>query len=175
MKRIGNTSAFTLIELLIVISIMGILSTIIITSLGTARLKAQHNKVVREILNVRPLIAIYFDINGSYGTERSSDTLENPCPTTDDNVFGFPEIRDILETIKINLPADWQMECTSVSDELGVPNEYFAIELGVPFIYRIEEILTNWCIDSNGYSGEGYSLLRTDYGTGESTINCESF
>lgn len=60
---------FTLIELLVVIAIIGILASVVLTSLNSARKKGQDGKVKSQVAQVAAAAAIYYDNNnGSYGT-----------------------------------------------------------------------------------------------------------
>jgi prepilin-type N-terminal cleavage/methylation domain-containing protein len=54
-KQIG----FTLIELMVVVSIISVLSTIVLTALGNARKKASDSKINQELVQVRNAIELY--------------------------------------------------------------------------------------------------------------------
>ena len=62
MKKRG----FTLIELLVVIAIIGILSSVVLTSLNTARQKARDAKRIAEVGQLRLALEQYFDSCGEY-------------------------------------------------------------------------------------------------------------
>ncbi len=57
---------FTLIELLVVIGIIGVLSTIVITSLSSARAKSRDAKRVADIKSIQLALALYYTDNGMY-------------------------------------------------------------------------------------------------------------
>lgn len=57
---------FTLIELLVVIAIIGILSGIVVTSLGGQRARARDARRTSEIQNIALAMQIYIDKNGYY-------------------------------------------------------------------------------------------------------------
>lgn len=58
--------AFTLIELLIVISVIGILSAIIIASLNNARARARDAKRMVDLKNIQTALEMYYMEHGKY-------------------------------------------------------------------------------------------------------------
>lgn len=64
---------FSLIELLVVIAIIGILASVVLTSLNSARKKGQDGKVKSQVAQIAAAAAIYYDSNnGSYGPAASN-------------------------------------------------------------------------------------------------------
>jgi len=61
-----NKKGFTLIELLVVIAIIGLLATIVMVSLNTARTKARDTKRKADIRQIRLALEMYYDTNGRY-------------------------------------------------------------------------------------------------------------
>lgn len=63
---------FTLIELLVVIAIIGILSAIVLTSLGSAKQKGRDARRVSDIKSIQLALELYYDANSAYPTSLSS-------------------------------------------------------------------------------------------------------
>jgi prepilin-type N-terminal cleavage/methylation domain-containing protein len=61
-----NKTGFTLIELLVVIAIIGMLSSIVLSSLRDARTKAEDAGKIRELQEVRSALQLYYTDNGYY-------------------------------------------------------------------------------------------------------------
>lgn len=57
---------FTLIEMLVVLAIIGIIFTIVITSLGRARIKSRDRKRVADMQHILVALELYKEKNGAY-------------------------------------------------------------------------------------------------------------
>lgn len=68
----GN-KGFTLIELLVVIAIIGILSGIVLTSLGSARTKAKRSSAIASMSSMRAEAELGVDSSGNYVTDVCSN------------------------------------------------------------------------------------------------------
>ncbi len=62
----NKSKGFTLIELLVVIAIISILSSVVLTSLNTARVKARDARRVADIKQIETALEMYFNDNGNY-------------------------------------------------------------------------------------------------------------
>lgn len=61
-----QNKGFTLIELLVVIAIIGLMASVVLASLNSARAKAANSAVKANLVNARPEAALYFDLHNDY-------------------------------------------------------------------------------------------------------------
>jgi len=61
-----NKKGFTLIELLVVIAIIGLLATIVMVSLNSARGKARDSRRLGDMKSIQLALAMYYDKYGNY-------------------------------------------------------------------------------------------------------------
>lgn len=60
-KKIRGISGFTLIELLVVIAIIGVLASIVLASLNSARVKARNARRITDIKQIQLAMELYYD------------------------------------------------------------------------------------------------------------------
>ncbi len=66
---------FTLVELLVVIAIIGLLATVAVIALGSARAKARDSKRIADVRNIQSALEQYFSDAGGYPSEIAAVTL----------------------------------------------------------------------------------------------------
>lgn len=66
MKAINKQSGFTLIELLVVIAIISLLSSIVLASLQSAKLKATDTRIMAEYNQLKTAMELYYNETGDY-------------------------------------------------------------------------------------------------------------
>lgn len=134
MKNI-RALGFTLIELLVIVAIVGILSAMILASLGTSRDKGKDGATISNMRSFSNQAELHFISNGnSYG----SQAWTNSCTTAvSGGMFSDSKINSILGSI------DTSNGSSSVA--CGANSTSYVI---------IAQLLTNtsqyWCVDSKG-------------------------
>ena len=66
MNLITRSRGFTLIELLVVIAIIGILASVVLASLNSARSKGSDAAIKSNLNNARAQAELFYDTNGNY-------------------------------------------------------------------------------------------------------------
>jgi len=95
-----RSSGFTLIELLVVIAIIGLLASIILASLNTARAKGRDARRVADVKETQLALELYYDANSTYPPV--TITLSNNPSATNITIGNVP----LAPTYISQLPVD---------------------------------------------------------------------
>ena len=157
-NKLGHARGFTLIELLVVIAIIGILASVVLASLNTARDKGASAAVKSNLNNSRAQAEIFYD-NGVAGVH----TYEGVCAVSGTSVIGplvsaagsaagatyaVSDTANMTATVAVchDLAAGWAAGAALLGTTTGA-----------------------WCVDSTGVSQVvGLTALDTD---GDITCN----
>jgi prepilin-type N-terminal cleavage/methylation domain-containing protein len=110
MQKRNNQSGFTLIELLVVIAIMGLLSSVLLTTLSLARQKGRDAKRKADMVQMQTALEVYFNTNFSYPTttgswwSASGSCGSGTLPKVYTGANGY--IPNLAPTFVGNLPSD---------------------------------------------------------------------
>jgi prepilin-type N-terminal cleavage/methylation domain-containing protein len=145
MKKHSN--GFTLIELLVVIAIIGILASVVLASLNTARAKGANATIKSNLVNIRTQAALYFESNaGSYGAV--STCLVNADGSTvgtcTGNVTGDTVVQSLLRGAA--------QKNTQGYARMNVATTPSAAYAAYAYLRTPENGNAVWCVDSTGAS-----------------------
>jgi len=93
-----------LIELLVVISVISLLSSVVFASLNSARSKARDAKRISQLKEIQSAIEFYFDANN--GTAYPTCSSYDVCTSTGGSYAGMFSQLDIQPTYISSVPVD---------------------------------------------------------------------
>ncbi len=120
MSTLKLKQGFTLIELLVVIAIIGILSAVVLTSLGTARARAQDARVQTEVAGSRASAELYFSGNGSY-TNLCSDPTMTAAGANASNCSSSASAWAFFRPLLTDASRAWCADSTGASRRVSTP------------------------------------------------------
>ncbi len=179
-RRTIRTSGFTLIELLVVMAIIGILSSVVLTSLNGARQKGRDARRISDIKQLQLSLELYYDATNQYplsiGTAGSSLLVTNgyiaslPIDPSNNNVYHYSPYASTANAAicsGYHLGADLESGITHTALQTDADNTTLAVNAG-----ETQPTLTQVCtggdVDFHG-SDSGKctpaSGVNTDIGT----------
>jgi len=105
---------FTLIELLVVIAIIGLLATIVLVSLNSARQKARDTRRISDLRQVALALEMYYDDNRSYPSVTGC-TAANYTGTMTTALTASPTYMPAVPTDPINSGTNVYMYATDAT------------------------------------------------------------
>lgn len=132
MKKEG----FTLIEMLVVVAVIGLLSSVLLTALGPAKNKAKDSRIIQEMNQVRSLAETMYT-----GTYTALETLPSPA-------IQNPDLKSLADDIEAQ-GGELHIIKGPVPSTTYVAYSRLNIVVGDPALPQVQF----YCIDSSGRSG----------------------
>lgn len=130
MKKINSKKGFSLVELLVVISIIATLTAIILPNLMGAREKARDSQRIQDLNSLKTALRMYYNDNQVYPTPVSTgNTLAASFSTY------FPAISNIGFTYSYyykDASGDSFITCVNLESGAGTENTLSQMKCGVP-------------------------------------------
>ncbi len=149
MKKNSTNRGFTLIELLVVIAIIGILASVVLASLNSARGKGADASVKANMANMRAQAEIYYDTNTKYnvtaGTALAGTGAAGAVCGVVTGMFGDSNITQALAQVATQMAGTSTMTCTT-----NTAGDKWAVS-----ITALRGAATSWCVDNSGWSKAG--------------------
>ncbi len=147
-QSLRHLTGFTLIELLIVVAIIGVLVTVAIIVLNTARVKARDAKRISDVKQISTALELYSTVEGSYpptltpgqslvgptsGSTFMQVVPQNPTPRTDGNCSNSEYIYTSYANTSYSLSYCLGTQVTDVTagSHDAVPNNIAASSCGL--------------------------------------------
>lgn len=124
---------FTFIEILVVIAIIGILSSAVFVGLNAARTKANLVKIQQQLNQARTAAEAYFASNGNYGL-----TATTVCSS---GIFNDSSSGMSVYTVPETYPAVTNISCASTPELFAITAEYI-----------VSDETKYICVDNSGKS-----------------------
>jgi prepilin-type N-terminal cleavage/methylation domain-containing protein len=159
MKKKFN-QGFTLIELLVVIAIIGILASVILASLNSARAKGTDAATKSDLSEARAQAELYYDSAGNtYKGVCSAPSTASPAGINSMMNDAVSKIGGVSLNTTIGTAEDSShVTCHDVDNSPGVPSAWAA---QIP-LKSITSPVTYYCVDSSGQAIQDTTVLAVN-------------
>jgi prepilin-type N-terminal cleavage/methylation domain-containing protein len=140
---------FTLLELLVVITIIGILATIILAALGAARSKGADGAVKAALKNAHTQAAVYYDLGG--------ESYDLVCAQTGQRIIG-----PMVKNAEYNYSGAFTTYADGTASTWNTAqchDSQTAWAAFVPLRASTAGAVVAWCVDSTGISKQVNAVL----------------
>ena len=142
--KMNLKKGFTLIELLVVVAIIGILASVVLASLNTARAKGADAAIKANLANIRAQAEVVYDSlsPNQYGTVANDSSCTAP---TDESLFATSQ----PDTTVINNAITAALLTSGVTGFCGSTTSAWVVSVPLK-----TDATKYWCVDSTGVSAQ---------------------
>ena len=140
-----KSKGFTLIELLVVIAIIGILASVVLASLNTARNKGADASIKASLTNMRAQAELWYDSNGQTYASTAFAAANCPITASTGNIFADANIINALKQVVGQVTAA-KTRCAASANAWAIASELKSAD------GNAASGLDLYCVDSTGNS-----------------------
>ena len=143
---VNNKKGFTLIELLVVIAIIGVLASVVLASLNTARDKGADTNIKANLVNARTQAELFYDTGSTY---------DAVCA----NAQVLLQVQSAEKTFGNATPTTYADATASTYNTAQCHDSATAWAAIVPMKGSASGAIKAWCVDSTGKSSQTATAL----------------
>lgn len=149
--RNKNKAGFTLIELLVVIAIIGLLASVVLLALNSARAKSRDAKRLADVRQIASAMELYFNDNNTYPTATTGGTLVGGA--------GTPPMTPTYIGLLPTAPNPQDGSCAASGQN---SNQYYWVGNGSPSGANVATYGLTFCLGATtgGYSSGPHTLTQ---------------